>query len=332
MSKENLPKATHIGEVDLNGFKMSCAVLEDSTRVFSERSLATAFGIKGGGAYWQKKKTEKGNSAVLPEYLSAKYLKGFITNDLQEKLSSAVSYISPNGTLSKGIDATILADICDVYVTAKNNGVNNGNFLKVANNAYAMIKAFAKVGIIALVDEATKYQYDREKNELQVILKVFISDEILKWQETFQLSFYKEIFRLWNIPFTSQFIKRKPMFIGNLTNKFIYQNLPKGVFVLEKLKEKTPKTKSGNLKYRLHQSLTPDIGREALKKVIYSVEALASISENKRMFLRLMADKYGQKEIPFTEVEEAKDPVYKETELSIFNKNLKKALDYTPKK
>ena len=65
------------------------------------------------------------------------------------------------------------------------------------------------------------------------------------------------------------------MFIGHLTNKFIYKNLPKGTFVLDALKENTPKTKGGNYKVRLHQSLTEDKGREALKKVLYSVEALA---------------------------------------------------------
>lgn len=68
--------------------------------------------IKGGGAYWKRKKN---SSAVLPEYLSARYLKPFITNELKEKLSSAVLYTSVSGTKANGIDATVLADICDVF-------------------------------------------------------------------------------------------------------------------------------------------------------------------------------------------------------------------------
>jgi hypothetical protein len=87
MNKINLPKAKYPGEVDLNGFKISCAVLEDGTRVFSERSLANAFGIKGSGAYWQKKKK---TGAFLPEYLSAKYLKPFISNELVNKFTGAI--------------------------------------------------------------------------------------------------------------------------------------------------------------------------------------------------------------------------------------------------
>ena len=67
--------------------------------------------------------------------------------------------------------------------------------------------------------------------------------------------------------------------------------MPEGSFVLPKLKEKTPKTKGGHWRFKLHQSLT-ETGREALKKVIYSVEALASISKNKQEFLKLIEDKY----------------------------------------
>jgi hypothetical protein len=295
MSESKIPKAKYNGDVDLNGFKINCAVLDNGQRIFYERSLATAFGIKGSGAYWKKKKSENNESALLPEYLSAKYLKPFISKELEEKFTSALLYQTKSGETSRGFDVTILPDICDVYVTAKNNGIKNDNFLKVADNAYAMIKAFAKVGIIALVDEATGYQYEREKFELQAILQLFISEDIQGWQKVFNLGFYKEIFRLWNIPFTAENIRRKPMFIGRLTNDLIYKNMPKGTVILEKLKEKTPKTNAGNLKFRLHQSLTPEVGREELKKVINSIETLASISETKEQFKKLVERKYGGK-------------------------------------
>ena len=138
--------------------------------------------------------------------------------------------------------------------------------------------------------------------------------------------------RLWDIPFTPKNIKRKPQFIGHLTNKFIYANLPKGIFVLDALKANTPKSKKGNYKYRLHQSLTEDRGREALKKVLYTVEALASISKDKREFERLMNEKYGQKEIPFTDLETLDEPKKEEPQLSGFNQLLKKAIKHNPKK
>lgn len=60
-------------------------------RVFLERSLALAFGIKGGGAYWKRKKE---GGAELPEYLSTKYLKPFISSELMSKFDGAFTYLS----------------------------------------------------------------------------------------------------------------------------------------------------------------------------------------------------------------------------------------------
>lgn len=118
VSIEKLPIAKYPGELDLNGFKIFCAVLEDGRRIFSERSLANAFGIKGGGAYWEKKKVGKNDSAFLPEYLSAKYLQEFIPNELRENFNSAFFYISKQGVVSKGVDVSVLPDVCDVYISA----------------------------------------------------------------------------------------------------------------------------------------------------------------------------------------------------------------------
>lgn len=61
----------------------------------------------------------------MPEYLSAKYLEPFITNELRNKFSSAFSYVSTTGTVATGVDATVLTDICDVYITAEKKLKNN---------------------------------------------------------------------------------------------------------------------------------------------------------------------------------------------------------------
>jgi len=85
-----------------------------------------------------------------------------------------------------------------------------------------------------------------------------------------------------------------------LTNELVYKKLPQGV--LEALKIKTPKSK------RLHQSLTPEIGREHLKKQIHSVEALAKASKDKNEFSKLIErysfpkDKQPIREVDFDKV------------------------------
>lgn len=70
------------------------------------------------------------------------------------------------------------------------------------------MRVFARVGITALVDEATGYQYDREKNELQKILKAYIAEDLLPWQKRFPDIYYKELFRLNGWDFTVNGIKK----------------------------------------------------------------------------------------------------------------------------
>src|SRR5690606_29470576 len=269
-----------------------CYVLEDGTRVLSGREMQRALSMVDD---LEGKET---SGTRLSRYLSQKSLKPYLYKGKETGHFEPLECYQGDKKIN-GYEATVLIDICDAFLQARKEINLSARQTIIADQCEILVRSFAKVGLIALIDEATGYQYDREKKELQTILKALVSDEILEYQQQFQLSFYREIFRLWEIPFTPENIKRKPQFIGHLTNKYIYSNLPKGIFVLEKLKSQTPRTEGGNYKYRLHQSLTEDKGREALKKVLYSVEAIASISKDKRQFERLMNEKYGQKEIPF---------------------------------
>jgi len=183
-------------------------------------------------------------------------------------------------------------DICDGILEARNNIELSARQQIIAEQCEILVRSFAKVGIISLVDEATGYQYDRERFELQKILNAYIADEILKWQLTFTDDFYKQVYRLWGLPFIPKYIKNKPSFIGKLTTKYIYEQLPNGV--LEKIKENTGKTEGGNWRYKWHQSLTPEIGREHLKKQIIEVTTLMSISQSKEQFDGLFMQKYNK--------------------------------------
>ncbi len=311
------------GSLALNGVNIPCYVLEDGTRILSGNQMQEVLKLF-------PENTVVKSGSRLARLLNYKALNDLIVNKYK------VGHFEPiecykGKTKINGYEATILVDLCDVMLQARQTHNLTDRQKIIADQCEILVRSFAKVGIIALVDEATSYQYDREKLELQAILETFISKEILDWQPTFHLSFYKEIFRLWDIPFTPQNIKKKPIFIGKLTKELVYKNLPKGIFVFNALKEKTPKTKSGNLKYRLHSSLTQNIGREHLVKVINTIEAYASISDTKKQFLRMIGDKYGQKEIPFLDVVELEQPKRdKSKPLGDFDITIKKFLDTPP--
>lgn len=328
-------KSLYHGELDLNGMKISCAVLEDNTRVLVNRSLAKALGIKGGGAYWEKK---RGGSALLPEYLSAKYLRPYISEELYENLSKPIPYINIKGVLTEGIPATLLTDICNVYIQADKNGALSNNQV-LAETAYKMLLAFSKIGIIALVDEATGYQHDREKGELQKLLKAYISEELLPWQKRFPDIFYKELFRLNGWDYTIKDIKKRPGIVGKWTNILVYKQLHPGV--LEELKNKTPKSPKGNLTARLHQSLSEDVGHPSLNAQITKIITLFQLSDNMEQmwgqFHKLISRQNGQLEIPFQFDDEGHtieiNPLKEDdTPPSKFNSLLTQALNYNPHK
>lgn len=86
--------------------------------------------------YWDKKR--KGKGALLPEYISANYLKPFIPEKLHASLLEPINYKTKKGEISEGIDAVLLADICDVYVKADENGALKNN-PHIAQNAYKLI-------------------------------------------------------------------------------------------------------------------------------------------------------------------------------------------------
>lgn len=267
------------GELKLGDFSIPCYVLENGTRV-----------IPGRGIQQSLKIVENKNSGTkIGLILNNLTLKPFIFRNLDPAHFEPLECY--DGVLKiNGYEATVLVDICDGMLEARKHIELTDRQKIIADQCEVLVRSFAKVGIISLVDEATGYQYDRERFELQKILNAYISDEILKWQLTFTDDFYKNIYRLWGLPFIPKYIRNKPSFIGKLTSKYIYELLPQGV--VDKIKEKTGKTSKGNWKYKWHQSLTPEIGREHLKKQIIEVTTLMSISKTKEQFDELFQLKY----------------------------------------
>lgn len=316
-----LLKATHEGVIEIGDKKLNVAVLSDGTRIITQSAVFKAFGRT-------KRGRAKDDVRVLnrPAFMDAKNLQPFIDAGLEGVLNK-IDYETLSGNKSDGFSAEILPMMCKVYLDAREGNALLRQQFPLARASEILLISLSKIGMIALVDEATGYQYDRERFELQKILKAYISEEILKWQLTFTDEFYKEIFRLWGVPFIPKTIKRKPLFIGSLTNKYIYEQLPDGI--LEVLKGNTPKTEGGNYKHRFHQSLTQEVGREHLKKQITEVTTLMSIARTKAEFQSLFKRKYNTD--PQQELELNFSKNSKDESLSDFNTKLQIALKFDQK-
>jgi hypothetical protein len=311
-------KIIHEGEITLGKMVIPCYVLEDGTRILSGNAMQNALKLQD--------ESDNKSGTRLARYLNQKSLEPFIYKG--KEIGHFDPIICYRGEQKiNGFEATVLADICDGFLEARKNIKLSPRQSIIADQCEILIRGFARVGIIALIDEATGYQYDRERFELQKILNAYVSDEILKWQLTFTDDFYKQVFRLWDLPFIPKYIKNKPSFIGKLTTKYIYEGLPKGI--ISKIKENTGKTEKGNWKYKWHQSLTPEIGREHLKKQIIEVTTLMEVSQSKEQFNGLFQQKYNKKPIQLQlEFDEVPEPPKK---LSNFDQKLKKGLEFNPK-
>ena len=164
----------------------------------------------------------------LGRFLEQKSLEPFIYKEKTSADYAPIICYKGNQKIN-GYEATTLADICDAFLEARKTITLSPRQKIIADQCEILIRGFARIGLVALIDEATGYQYDRERFELQKILNAYISDEILKWQLTFTDEFYKEIFRLWGLPFVPKYIQNKPSFIGKLTTKYIYEQLLKAI-------------------------------------------------------------------------------------------------------
>ena len=154
------------------------------------------------------------------------------------------------------------------------------------------------MGIIALVDEATGYQADRARDALAKILEEFVAKELRKWVKTFPADFYRKMFRFRKIPYRDSV--KKPQYIGHLTNDLVYARLAPGV--LDELRRVTPRDEKGNLKHRLFQRLTDDMGHPKLREHLASVIALMKAADTWDQFMTMMdrsLKKY--KELPLFE-------------------------------
>ncbi len=138
------------------------------------------------------------------------------------------------------------------------------------------MRGLARIGIIALVDEATGYEKDKTAQELSKILEIFVAKELQPWVRTFPYEFYEQMFRLRGLDFPSNTIKR-PQYFGHLTNDIIYRRLAPGVW--EELKRQAVKNEKGRPKHQLHRKLTPDIGHPALKDLVISVKTIMQLSK-----------------------------------------------------
>lgn len=287
-------KATHTGALKIGDASIQCAVLEDGTRVLTQYDYLRAIGRSGKPAAGR-------GSADFDEFekgsplLDAGNLEPFIDKDLLSSIQP-IEFRVPSGSKAWGYKAESLPRVCEVYLKAREAGALRKPQLKFAAACELIVRGLAHIGILALVDEATGYQYDRARNALAKILEKFVAKELQPWTRTFPLEFYEEIFRLKGWVFDPATMQ-SPRVLGKYTNNIVYDRLAPGV--RKELQAKNPVV-DGRRKHKMFQWLTGEIGHPKLLAHIEGVKTAMKLSDTWDEFLVKLNRLY---------------PVYADTEL-----------------
>lgn len=264
-----------IGDIEI-----PCYVLEDETRVISQRGLYSSLGTTGGGHSGTYH-----DSAFMPRIAQAKWLQPYITEGLRMALSSPIEFTPPHGgRTAYGYPADAFVDLCEAILKARDSEAELSQQDTIVRQADLILRGLARVGITALIDEATGYQEIRIKRALAIILEKYISEELQPWVKTFPIGFYREICRLNNWP--KEYEINRPGVVGKYTNNFVYSRLAPGL--LEALREKNPILPNGNRPTKHHQWLNKQLGHPELQKRLEGVIALMKASESWEEFERAM--------------------------------------------
>lgn len=277
-----IPKATHWGELPIGGALLPCYNLETGERVFALKGVMVGFiGIEAGN---------------LADYLMVKSLKPYLPPDLIPDEGGHIPVLIEFDTTAKGFathglgfPVEKLIDLCVAYSNALDGKEKNKlteRQREIAATANKFLRATAKVGIIALVDEVTGYQYDRPIDALQLKLRLFLEEEMRPWETTFPDELWIEFQRLtnWQGP-----LHLRPKWWGKLVNELIYGYLDADVF--KWLQTHAPKPRHGQ---NYHQWLTSQYGLKRLIEHIWMTIGMAKACHTMDELRERMGIQFGR--------------------------------------
>lgn len=277
-----LPTAIYKGAIALIGAEIPCYVLNNGMRVIGRTAYTESLtGIKAGGG--------------LEKYLGVESLKPFI--NMEKVLEGMVAFILPEvqglDRDVKGLPADLAIEIWRGFVSAMEASILSpgevhltDRQMQMAMRASMLLGACAKIGLDALIDEATGAQYDRASDALRVKLRAYLEDEMRKWEKTFPDELWVEFARLTNWKGT---VTQRPKYWGKLVMELVYENLDKDV--AKWLKENAPTPHHGQ---NYHQWLSGQYGLKKLVEKIWMLIGVARTCNNMIELRQKMAELSGR--------------------------------------
>jgi hypothetical protein len=258
------PYSMFSGTLTMGDVEIECHVLSDLRRVFTQREVVRVLsGGRSSGSYMRN------IPGFDPEALAARVI---------------VFNVPAGPPRNFGYEATLLVDICEAYLDARDAGTLAANQAGIAQMAQVIVRACARVGITALVDEATGYQEVREKHALQAKLRAFIADQMGEWVKRFPDEFWLELARLEGVRYSP---RNRPIRWGKYVMDFVYDAMDPDVG--RRLREINP----GPARGHNHHQWLQDFGQKELNNHLQRVVAVMKMCNDMGEFRRKFPRVFG---------------------------------------
>lgn len=277
-----LPVARSEGVLPVGDVHIDCYVLQDRRRLISKRAMARALNLQ----------SEGGNAFM--KTLSGKRLGSAIGSELAAKIINPIHFKRLAGDLAHGFEATVLIDLCNALIAARHTLLPSQQFLAV--QAEIIVRSSAKLGIIALIDEATGFIEDKRKHEYRELWQAFIQDNYRQWEQEFPNDLFDMMYRIYGLKRINPKSTKHPRFFSKFLRKYIYAPLANSNgAILEELEERNPVVyANGGRRLKLFQFLNEEIGMPALRQHIWQTVGIGRTVSNREQFDRAFMTAFPQ--------------------------------------
>ena len=197
-----------IGDIEI-----PCYVLEDETRVLSQRGVTASIGLNPEAGF------------RMPQFMASRSIAKYVSADSMPALKHPVRFKNPvGGGIALGYPATLLPDICDVILAARAAGSLQERQLPIAQRCELLTSGTCTGRHYR--PGGRSYRLPRSSGHnapSQIILEEFIAKELQPWTKTFPYEFYTEIARLKGWP--PLYSMKRPSVVGHYTNDIVYERI-----------------------------------------------------------------------------------------------------------
>jgi len=198
--------ASHTGVVRFGDLECDAVVLLGGERGYVRRELAKLLGI-------HQNNEGRRFSRLLAEIAPN-------TQTLQEKIGSPI--LLPSGQKAQFFPAGIIPEVATGVVSAALDGTLHKARLGLVPNCLTIMRALATTGEVALIDEATGYQYHRAPDALQELIARLLRQSCAAWERRFHPDYYRAIYRLFGWQYQGH-TQNPPHVLGQITLRWVYE-------------------------------------------------------------------------------------------------------------